>query len=364
MTCCIVGKHPSIADIDRLIRAQQEAVLAGDSKLSPSYRQIARTYGIRKATLFAHRAVCLTDRSSVAVRSDGVPGRSAEVEDSENASNSVQVDRYADDVSRAGTDDARTPGDGGTGPPDVGDGAVSEGSNGIERTDAARATGERTDVERTGTPPLADGAEVRARAREQGRRAYARVAQSSIEQAAYNLANVTHDIAIRDPNARTHASYVEEVAEIVQSGEWENERTVQRLTRAWEKSKLFVVQCHSDACTLIRVARGSRFEQVESSAARWMNIYNIARKNEDPEAQRVALEALKGHDRVLGLVDTSAKVQINIAQSDEAKLFVSIFLDEARNDPAMLERIRRRMEAARDRLGDPTALLTTGTVVE
>jgi hypothetical protein len=215
-------------------------------------------------------------------------------------------------------------------------------------------------------PPTAitDDNPVRARARESGRKGWEKVANDAIQQAARNLANATHDVAISDPSIRAHGSYIEEIAEIVQLGEWEDERTVQRLTRAWQKSRLFVLQCHRDACSLIRIARGSRTEQVESSAARWMNIYRIAIASDDPNAQRVAAEALKGRDRVLGLIETGTKVQVNIAQSDDARFFVSIFLEEARNDPALLERIRRRMEAARERLGDPTALLTTGEPTE
>lgn len=372
MTCCIVGKHPNIADIDRLIRAQQAAKQRGESMSSPSYSQIARMFHLSKPTLLRHKDGCLVQRRSTGDGPVQGGGPHAEAID-ENASDSAEctvVDRGGPSAVPGGAqaDDGRS-----TGPP--GDGterhgvsrsSVPDAPDRVAQRDTGVAVDERDgEVSRSPTPLSSDDP-ARARARENGRRGWTIAAQNAIQQAARNLANTTHDCAIRDPSQRTHASYVEEVAEIVQSGEWENERTVQRLTRAWGKSKLFVVQCHSDACTLIRVARGSRFDQIESSAARWMNIYNIARKNEDPEAQRVAIEAMKGHDRVLGLVDAGAKVQINnnIAQSDEAKLFVSIFLDEARDNPAMLERIRRRMEAVRDKLGDPTALLTTGEVAE
>jgi hypothetical protein len=156
----------------------------------------------------------------------------------------------------------------------------------------------------------------------------------------------------------------QEVVEIIGRDEWDNSATVTRLAREWNRSQMFVLGCYRDACALRRMARGSPNEDREVSLVRWVNLYKLAIANGDALSLKVASDALKGYDAASGIVDKSTKVQVNIAQSDEAKMFVSIFLDEARGDPALLERIRRRMEAARDKLGDPTALLTTGTVVE
>lgn len=94
-----------------MIRAQQAASQSGQSTLAMSYSQIARTYDIRKATLLAHRDVCLAHRTGTAdggvpVRSDGVPGRTAESTDGENANDSARYDRYGAGVPASGPEGA------------------------------------------------------------------------------------------------------------------------------------------------------------------------------------------------------------------------------------------------------------------
>jgi hypothetical protein len=126
MTCCPVGKHPRASDIDRLIRAQQTASQAGQSTFAMSYSTIAKTYGVRKATLLAHRDVCLAQRTGTAdggvpVRGDAVPGRTAAGADDENASDSARSNRYGASVPTRGSESAEAHGGRATGPP--GDGA-------------------------------------------------------------------------------------------------------------------------------------------------------------------------------------------------------------------------------------------------
>jgi hypothetical protein len=424
MTCCPVGKHAQIADIDRAIRAQQAATLSGQSTLAPSYSQIARTYNVRKATLLAHRDVCLAQRTGTAdggvpVRSDAVPERTAAGADDENASDSARSDRYAEGVPARGSEGAEAHGGRATGPPrdgadrrsDVpstaqrvpervaqrdanvvvrgvgqrGPGSGDAGARSLGRGDAegvghgapsassaaASATveehslgvGQRRPPER---PRPDDSARARAKSAASGmsQRRWERTGASSVEQALHHFASAAHDVAITDPSVRAHGSYVEEIAQIVQNNEWEDEKTVQRLTRAWNKSRLFVLQCHRDACALIRVARGTRFEQVESAVARWMRIFNTAMGSDAPEAQRVAAEAAKGLDRVLGLVDAGTKVQVNVMQDPAAREFLTDVWEVLRHFPGAPEALRARLEAKRDKLGDPTPILTTGAEVD
>lgn len=406
MTCCIVGRHPNIADIDRLIRAQQAASRANNATSVPSYSQIAKRFGLARPSLIRHRDECLavdrgapstgsagrmasdfaaltpapgdvdrgvstpdgqgSDSGERAHESDrtgdtrtgsqgGVHGQGGEgvhagASRDENANDSARGHLSTDVRPASGTDDASDAGKRGADPPSAGDGECGEGE---------------------GMPPAypyrTRAAHV-ARARERTSQAAHRwdvVGINAIDAAAERITHAIEDSELRDPNSpRAHATYVEEIIEIVDRMEWNNAKTVGQLARTWGKSQMFVLGCYRDACTLMRLARGSPNEDREVSLRLWDKLFHEAMAKGDALSLKVAADARKGYDAASGIVDKSTKLQFNLAQSDEAKLFVSIFLDEARDDPAMLERIRRRMEAVRDKLGDPTALLTTGTVVE
>lgn len=336
MTCCIVGKHPSIADIDRLIRAQQAAQKGGDASQAMSLTQIARTYNIRKATLFQHRDVCLADRSSVPVRGDGVPERNDAVPrrtagdtDEEIANDSARVDRYAEAVPRAGTNDARGGG--------------------------ARATG----------PPASDHQSDPARARDpRNARRWGKVAHETVDDAAARITNAIADSELVDPrDRRAHASYVQEVVELINRMQWENDITVTRLARAWNKEKTFVLGCFRDACSLMRMARGTPNEDREVSLVRWLNLYKLAVDKGDPLSLKVASDALKGYDAASGIVDKSTRVQVNIAQDPQAQELVRRILVTLQQFPDALAAVRSGL-ASLGPDGDPTALLTTGEVAE
>ena len=389
MTCCIVGKHPSIADIDRLIRAQQAASLAGNATSAPSYSQIARTYGVTRPSLLRHRDECLTvDRGALSeVGSDEIAGDSATLTPVHGVSNGAphDVDRGVstrdgqggpsgmDSGVHARRGQATGPPSDGTDRHDVSRSSVPDAAQSVPSRVAQHGAGvvgqsqERGGemVEGQGRPSERSRPEPRARARTPYAERWDREGLKSVDVATDRIMHAIADSEIADPNApRAHGSYVHEIVELVHSAKWEGEITASRLAREWQKPKLFVLGCFHDACAVMRTARGGMNEEREVSLARWMSIYRDAKASDEKGALKVAAEALKGYDAASGLVDKGTKVNLFVAQSEEAKLFVQIYIEEARSDPALLERIRRRMEAVRDKLGDPTALLTTGEVAE
>jgi hypothetical protein len=309
---CPICAHPQLVAIDQAIRAQQAASRRGEATAAPSYSQIAKSFGVAKPALYAHRDGCL-DRTDGGHGGPGV-GRAG---GQESAIAAVDADATA------------------------GDAAHTRGIAAESRESSNAATG---GVGQAG-PPERTLPSNRARARDLSsrERPFSKTAASSVEEAARRFATVAHDIAITDPDVRANGSYVEEVAELVQAGDWEDERSVQVLVRKWNKSRLFVYQCFRDACTLIRIARGTPGEMRETSAARWMKIFKIASQSDDPAALRAATAALQGHDRALGLVDAGTRVQINVMQDPAAQEMLRTVFDVVREDPVMLEKLRARL---------------------
>jgi hypothetical protein len=319
VTCCPVGKHAQAADIDRAIRAQQAATQANASTSAPSYSQIARTYGIRKATLFAHRDECLANRSGVPVRVDSVPLRTAGEASDGNESDVAAVDRYAVAASVHGAE------------------AAGE--------QAGRATG----------PPRRP--DQRARARTPYDQRWDVVGAKSIDAAVERVTHVIADSELTDPNSpRAHATYVQEIVELIERDEWDGELTASRLARSWQKPKMFVLGCYRDAVTLMRIARGSPNEDREVSLRRWIKLFRAAMDKGDPLALKVAADALKGYDAASGIVDKSTRVQVNVMQDPQAQEMLRVVFDVVREDPVMLERIRARLMALPGAAGELPAV--------
>jgi hypothetical protein len=403
VTCCPVGKHPEHDDIDRLIRAQQAASQSGQSTLAMSYSQIARTYDIRKATLLAHRDVCLAQRTGTApagvpVRSDGVPGRTAADACDENVSDSARSDRYGAGAPALGAKGTNADGGRATGPPgggtyrhtsvppsaqsapkrvaqsdvhvvvDAASGASSlgMGQRGPGDARAAAASSVEGVVEGVGQPRPPERSRypdfARARARENGKRGWEKVANEAAEQAVRTITHAIADSELADPNARAHGSYIQEIVELIGRDAWENDATVTRLARAWGKTKMFVLGCYRDACALRRMARGSANEDREVSLVRWVNLYKLAIANGDALSLKVASDALKGYDAASGITDRSAKVQINIAQDPQAQEFVRRILATLQRFPDALDAVRQ--DVAQFAASDPMAILTTGAEVD
>lgn len=386
MTCCVIGRHPDAADIDRAIRAQQAAARANESTRAPSYSQIARTYGLRKATLLDHRDRCLaaeadrgTDRSGVPVRSEGVPGRTAAASSDENANDSARSERYGAGVPGREVEGADAGGGRATGPPEganrtaYGTGArvssVADAMGDVDGATGAVAGTSRASSEVTPTPPpTVHRTEHRARARSVGAVSSARhwdaLRETSVATAEERLTNAVLDSEITDPNARAHGTYIQEIVEIIGRDAWENDATVTRLACAWDKSKMFVIGCYRDACALRRMARGSPNEDREVSLVRWVNLYKLAVANGDALSLKVASDALKGYDAAAGIVDKSTRVQVNVMQDPAAREFIAEVWDVLRQFPGAPEALRARLEAKRDKLGDPTPILTTADAAE
>jgi hypothetical protein len=368
MTCCIVGKHPNIADIDRLIRAQQAASRANNATSVPSYSQIAKRFGLARPSLIRHRDECLSVDSGALseVGSDGI------------ANDSTTLTPAPPDVDR-GVHARRGQA---TGPPSDGaerHGSVSDaaqsvpspGQNALLRAAQHGAgvvglshgrggevvEGQWRPTERSRHP------DPRARAREDGRRGWAKVANEAAEGAVRTITNAIADSEIADPTVRTHASYVQEIVEIIGRDEWDNSATVTRLARAWDRSQMFVLGCYRDACALRRMARGSPNEDREVSLVRWVNLYKIAIANGDALSLKVASDALKGYDAASGVVDKSTRVQVNIAQDPQAQELVRRILVTLQQFPDALAAVRSSLSSLGPD-GDPTALLTTGEVAE
>lgn len=400
MTCCVIGRHPDAADIDRAIRAQQAAARANESTRAPSYSQIARTYGLRKATLLDHRDRCLaaeadrgTDRSGVPVRSEGVPGRTAAASSDENANDSARYERYGAGVPGREVEGADAGGGRATGPPGDGTdrrssgqrrvpGSAHSGSDRVAQRDADVAVEESSESRDEGgqsrpgfddararsssaAPPERSRPEPRARARTPYDERWDRVGLKSIDAAAQRVTHVINDSELTDPNGpRAHATYVQEIVELIERDSWDGDMTATRLARAWDKPKMFVLGCYRDACTLMRIARGSPNEDREVSLRRWIKLFRAAMDKGDALSMKVAADALKGYDAAAGIVDKSTRVQVNVMQDPAAREFIAEVWDVLRQFPGAPEALRARLEAKRDKLGDPTPILTTGAQVD
>jgi hypothetical protein len=342
---CPICADPRVGDIDRAIREQQAASRRGEATSAPSYSQIARTFDVPKPALYAHRDGCLTRdgatvrRTAAGTQGMDAPGIVGEFVDATGGSYVTRASE-SDGVGDATTSDAPAR----ASSSDVGSVTASTVVGRTAPTDAPATLSNGVGQAR---PPERSRPNNRARARDLSirERPYSKTAASSVEEAARRFAVVAHDIAITHPDVRANGSYIEEVAELVQAGEWEEERSVQVLVRKWNKSRLFVYQCFRDACTLIRIARGTPGEMRETSAARWMKIFKIASQSEDPAALRAATAALQGHDRALGIVDSGTKVQVNVMQDPGAQEMLRVVFDTVREDPAMLEKLRTKLRA-------------------
>jgi hypothetical protein len=168
-------------------------------------------------------------------------------------------------------------------------------------------------------------------------------AQQHVDNVARNLANTTADFALRDASVRTHASYVHEIAIQIQADKWNGYESVTAKMREWSRDQLYVQLVHRDACSMLRVARGTIEDQREESLARWMSFYRLCVENGSDVALKVAGDALKGYDLAAGIVDKSTRVQVNVMTDPQAQAMLRAVFDVVREDPAMLERLRARL---------------------
>jgi hypothetical protein len=153
-----------------------------------------------------------------------------------------------------------------------------------------------------------------------------------------------------------------EIARVLTQADWRGHDSVVEYAQKWNVHPNTIYENYRQACALLKLARGELVQELEVSALRWKDLYEEAMKSESKTKIRDAAEALKGYDRVVGLIDQGAKVQVNIAQSPQAQDFMRAVFDALRPYPEALSAVRERLLAERAKVGDVGSMVSVVTV--
>lgn len=174
---------------------------------------------------------------------------------------------------------------------------------------------------------------------------------------------ILNRVHVKPANLPPKSDRIYAIARLVKDEAWRGHDSVIELSTKWSCSPQQIYEDHKLGCALLKLARGDLVQELEASAVRWLSLYEEAKKSESKTKIRDAAEALKGYDRVVGLIDQGAKVQVNIAQSPQAQEMLRMIFEILREEePGVLERVRRKMAERRSAGMDMGSMVSVVTV--